>query len=199
MKKLILLVVLVALTFGFWKYMEKRERELGPEPEKFMRGEEEWVKYNNPSLGLYFEYRKNPDGYTVVNQNESQVPHQEVIEFLSIFNIREYEELQNATTPRDGPPTISILIFNNPEGLTSKQWANQNLVVSGTDRAISPVTNFTIAGLQAVRYTTDGLYPSDTIAIVKGNRAYLISGAYLDESSQIRKDFLEMLQYFSFL
>ena len=165
--------------------------------DEFGRNGEMWKRYRNDDLGISFEYRTEPDGYILIEQDENEPEDARVLEYVSLFNKKEYLELIVSSVPREGPPGISVLVFENPEGYTANDWVTQNTMFSNVGLAISDIETTTFAGASAVRYMTDGLYVNDNIVADHGGRIYMISGSYAVEDSPVREDFIDMLQYFS--
>ena len=164
--------------------------------EEFSRNGETWSRYRNADLGVRFEYRLEPDGYALVQQDIEELPSDEVVESVSLFNSEEYQELLASDIPREGPPSISLIVFENPDNLSLKQWAEESLV-SAFSQAIGEIQELEFSGVPAIRYTYDGLYMTEVTIAHNSGRIYLFSGSYLDEDSAIREDFLEMLEYIS--
>ncbi len=165
--------------------------------EFFTRNGEEWQRYRNDDLGLRFEYRITPEGYLLVEQDELQVPSDTLIEYVSLFDRKEYAALLESTEAREGPPAISILVFENPDALTAREWIEAERILSNIQLVQGDIRTYTISGVDAIRYTTDGLYTNDTIVAENNGRIYMISGSYAQEDSSIREDFLDMLMHFS--
>lgn len=172
---------------------------LESDPETFDRDGETFSRYRNDDLGLRFEYRTEPDGYLLVDQSMQEVPSEELVEFVSLFNEEEYREVFASDVPREGPPGITFMVFGNPEGYTAREWVEENQMMSNyrPDGGLpsTELEEIEFSGNPAVRYTYDGLYTNDTIVAHNNGRIYFISGSYFDEESDIRQDFLEMLEH----
>jgi hypothetical protein len=165
--------------------------------ESFTRDGEEWSRYRSDDFGIRFEYRSSPDGYILVERDASEDLGNDVVANLSLFNQKEYLELLESSTPREAPPSIAVLIFNNPLNYTPEEWVEKESLISNKNLATSAISKTEFAGVPAVRYTIDGLYPSDVIVALNNNHIYYISGSYSDVDSMIRKDFLDILTHFS--
>ncbi len=165
--------------------------------EQISRDGESWTRYRNDDLGLRFEYRVEPDGFTLVEQDESVTGHAALVEHVTLVRTDEYIELLTSSVPREGPPAITVMVFDNPSALTPREWATENPNVSNSTRTLSAMREVSFSGVPAVRYTSDGLYATDTIIAANNGRIYLIAGSYIDEASTLRADFLAMLEYVS--
>lgn len=90
----------------------------------------------------------------------------------------------------EGPPSISMGVFPNPEGLSVEQWvkgdgrSNWKLIVD--DRASRPMI---VGGKAALWYHYSGLYETDSVAVAYGEKIFLFSVGWLDPQDQIRLDF----------
>jgi len=171
---------------------------LKPERESFERGDELWTRYTNEDVGFSFEYRERPQGY-FLQEPRGADEHPDFAEVLVLTNKKEHEELLQSTNGREGPPTITTLIFNNPERLSPSAWADANPGLSNIGLIRGDVVETSVAGAPAIRYTADGLYLSDTLIIANGGYIYAITGSYLEENSLIRRDFEPFLTSFAFL
>jgi len=167
--------------------------------EAFMKNGETWSRYRNDDLGIRFEYRVEPNGYVLIDQREnySGYDSDELIEAVSLFNKREYAELLASTAPREGPPSITVLVFDNSEELDPNTWAETHSLFSNIALATSEIKTIQFSGNTAVRYIADGLYTNDVIVAENNGRIYLIFGSYSVEDSPIREDFIRMLEYIS--
>jgi len=154
-----------------------------------------WAAYRNDDLGLKFDYRLQPEKYILIENNESAFGDLNLVEYVSIFNEQEYMEVVSSTIPREGPPGIHIMVFNNPQGLSPRAWSDEHLNISNINHVKGSISQTNFAGVPTVLYESDGLYTSDNIIALNNGRIYVISGAYLDENSRIRRDFIEMLTH----
>jgi len=167
--------------------------------DEFGRNGETWKRYRNDDLGISFEYRTEPEGYVLIDQHENYGGYDsdELIEAVSLFNKREYAELLASTAPREGPPSITVLVFDNPSRHEPLEWVEANSLFSNIALATSEIEAIQFSGNAAVRYIGDGLYTNDIIVAENNGRIYLISGSYSVEDSPIREDFIRMLEYIS--
>ncbi|MDD2934850.1 MAG: hypothetical protein PHX25_00020 [Candidatus Pacebacteria bacterium] len=164
--------------------------------EQFERNNQLWTRYRNDDLGIRFEYRLNPDGYILID-SKNQWTDENVVESLNLFNKKEYEELLESDIPREYPPSISVLIFKNSKNYSVKEWIEKEKMISNIEFAVSEIEELDFSGSPAVRYKISGLYENEILVVLNNGLIYYINGAYLEEDSQIRKDFLEMLDHFS--
>ncbi|RJQ35052.1 hypothetical protein C4556_00875 [Candidatus Parcubacteria bacterium] len=168
------------------------------ERESFERGDELWTRYTNENIGFSFEYRERPQGY-FLQEPRGTDEHPDFVKALVLTNKQEYEELLQSTNGREGPPTITTLIFNNPERLSPSAWADANPGLSNIGLIRGEVVETSVAGAPAIRYAADGLYLSDNVIIANGSYIYAITGFYLEEDSRIREDFEPFLHSITFM
>ncbi len=153
------------------------------------------TRHRDCELGIEFEYREGPDGYLleVVDEDPDQPG---IVRRLVLVLESEHRQLPEAG---EGPPTIGIAAAPNPEGLSPAEWAAGNPGVSNLHLKLTEIDAFELAGASAIRYLADGLYVADTVVATHGGYAYVVSGAYLDADSTIRRDFEPLLQSIRFL
>ncbi len=147
--------------------------------------------------GFEFEYRKGPDGYITLEDNEST--DSDFVTGIVLFNQKEYEDFRESTDPREGPPAIHVRVYRNPEKLSSFVWPERKPLESNIKRALGEIEEATVGGANASHYTVDGLYPIDTYVVASGEHIYVLMGAYLEVDSAIHKDFQALVDSFNFL
>lgn len=159
----------------------------------FQRGDELLRAYENNQVGLRFEYRVEPDGYILIDQEEEYVSDETLVEHISLFDTSDYLELVVSSVPREGPPGITVFMFSNPTNRSPEEWVNANERFSNIQLALTDIVDTTVSGMPAVRYTTDGLYTTDNVVVTHENHSIMFSGGYAYEDAVIRDDFEELL------
>lgn len=157
--------------------------------------------FTDPIVGLSFEYKTAPDGY-VVDDPSSFIGEDEpsVIKVFRVINEREKIELETSEGGREGPPTVSIMVFKNDLKQTASQWVDSVPRFSNIQFAIGDVDrDAVVAGANAVRYRTDGLYLSENAVVAHGDYVYHFAGAFLEEEAVIYQDFMNLLESITFL
>jgi hypothetical protein len=151
----------------------------------------------NSEVRLSFDYRTKPDGYVLLDLVFDAIPDMEDPGYMVGYQLMlqdEYAELQASTEPREGPPNIAVLVFENPRNLTASQWVDAYPVFSNISLARGEVNrDAVLAGANAVRYLSDGLYVNDMVVAASGGFIYMFVGSYLTEDSLIRRDFQPLL------
>lgn len=98
----------------------------------------------------------------------------------------------------EGPATISVGVFPNPEGLSLEQWVrgdNRSNFKLSADQKLKPVT---LAGQSAVHYTYDGLYRSDAVAAAHDGKIVVFTSQWMGESDETRDNFTLLLNTVEF-
>ena len=139
---------------------------------------------------LAFEYRKGPDGYVLESIPVSGFPESSFIKGYQLMTQSDYDDLVASEAPREGPPTIQILVFKNEGNQSASNWVDEFSQFSNIGLALGEINrDATLSGANAVHYKADGLYVSEVIVAASGGYIYMVSGAYIDEASIIRSDF----------
>jgi hypothetical protein len=163
------------------------------------RGGADWASYTNGEFKFQIEYRTQPDGYVLQEPEISRFASPSPRKALVLMQAKDFDELMQSTEPRDGPPAISIAVYSNEAEVSAEEWVRSQVTVSGFHAEEAALAPETVGGIEAVRYSADGLYQSDTVAISHGGYLFLLSGTYLEPESVIRSDFNRILETFVFL
>jgi hypothetical protein len=154
--------------------------------------------YSSGELGLEFKYRGSPDGYVL--REISPSPAESASGLVSTL-ILVPEADSGAEMPVGGetPPAITLRVVKNDKKEWPAVWAEANNIWSNINLKLADPVEYTVGGAKAVRYPADGLYMSDNVVATHGEFAYVISGAYMDEDSDIRQDFLPFVESIVFV
>lgn len=161
--------------------------------------DEDIVRSEHADLGVAFSYRKNPDGYVIETLPRTERDETNFVGGYSLTDIKAYEELQRSTVAREGPPTISILVFKNQQGKTARAWVEENTSVTNFALRRGEVSLTALDGVDALRYEADGLYISDNVVVSNNQFMYFITGTYAGSDSLIREDFEPFLNSIEFI
>jgi hypothetical protein len=154
--------------------------------------------FTDPALDIEFSFRRGPDGYIFFSAPHGNEEEENFEEMYVLMLKSDYDMLQNLKET-EGPPAIAVAVYRNPKNQEASAWALANPDVSNTGLAVGEPVTTVVGGAQAVRYTVDGLYRIDTVVIAHGEHIYVVSGAYQDENSTIRKDFAPFLESVTFV
>jgi len=190
MTKKISSLVLLVLIIGILGAVFVLSGRFIPQP---LYGDEEWVTHTLNGLDLSFQYRKIPNGYLLVSQPTEE---RGVISY-SLFKNEEYEELQNSSDPREGPPVLSItaIPIEGDDPLESFIKTNP---LSGYMEGVSELEPIFVGGEEAYRYRADGLYPADVTVVKHRSVAYVFYAMYLTPEESRRTDFAQVVESVSF-
>ncbi len=152
--------------------------------------------YANQEFGLRFKFLNGLSRYEL-----KESPTVDLVSGLVYtITIARYEDIHRSLPiDGEGPPTISIKIFNNLQKQSLLSWAERNIQYSNLNLKIGEIRNITIDGRDAVSYMADGLYASENIIVINGDYVYLISGMFIDTESQLRKDFSPFVESIRFV
>ena len=192
MKKYFLTIIglIVLLGVGFYalnSYMYS-EKQNDTEGQKFST-------YVSEVYGFSFQYRAGGDGYVreeVVPslQEDQDLQHIVVLMLKSDYNTLQ-EEARDIT--REGPPTLNIAIYNNPQNTPVDEWVDAHPNAVNRDLVLGTITEDIVAGEQALRMKTDGLYVTNVALVSHRGYIYLFTGGFIDENSPQVRDFEYLL------
>jgi hypothetical protein len=174
------------LSFGLGWGFSNWDGNLPTRPSKETSENIEWAVFSHPLLGLTFEY---PKSYMVVEkplQNggyEVQVV-KDSAENRAVFN--------GESLGREGPISIIIQSFPNPENLSPLAWAEKNNI-SNISLKLGEVQEFQVAENPAILYEWDGLYRADQIIFSAKNKIFSLAGTYLQPEDEIRIIFANLI------
>ncbi|HEY9604185.1 MAG TPA: hypothetical protein V6C85_21400 [Allocoleopsis sp.] len=150
--------------------------------------------YRSTRFGISFNYSK---AYVVDNSKENQQPKPgETLQgAIALWKNSDYQALQRQNFQgSEPPPNISISVYSNPKRLPLSQLKDTLSIGSRNDRTI------TVAGQNAIAYTSDGLYASDNVLLSSpdGQRVIRLSRGYLNVSDPSRLVFQQVVSSFRF-
>ncbi len=99
----------------------------------------------------------------------------------------------------EGPPAISVSVFDNVEKLPLEQWvrgdarSNFKLSTQGT------LASTTVGGQGALTYEYSGLYESNAVAVAYNNKIFLLQVGWMTPQDQIVADFKNLLTTVQFV
>lgn len=150
-------------------------------------------------VGFRFEYPKGPDGYLDTGEGFTFSDDPSFIKGIMLVNKKEYEAMKENTEPREGPPTIQIQVYRNPERQQSAVWLDSHPQETNINLAVSEPGEASVGGVTALRFTADGLYASDVYVVTVGEYVFLLRGEYIDKNSDIYRTFTDIVDNFEFI
>jgi hypothetical protein len=144
--------------------------------------------YQDSNVGLSFTYKKSPDGYRLETEGYNFSSDPAFISGVVLTDENDAAELLSSTVPREGPPTIKLLVYENPDELSPTEWAKANPLETAYSRALAEAATISVGRREAIGYTVDGLYLTDVYIVTYNKKALIIMGEYIDFESEIFKD-----------
>jgi hypothetical protein len=168
-KTLIAVGVLVLIVLGFYAVLNRAQvgNEVDNERNVFTT-----ARYN-----LTFEI---PDRYKIMEFDDESSNRHVIVLFR--------EEDNQIPEDSEGPPAITIDIFQEPGTQNLESWITQNNI-SNFSLLRGDVTERTVDNTRALAYSWDGLYLGRSVVFTHGDNLYLVSGSYLDTRDPIYTDF----------
>jgi hypothetical protein len=159
----------------------------------------EYAEVRAPEYGVQFEYRTSPEGFVLIERGPSAQDDETLEQIYTLMREDDYEELMASTEPREGPPSLYLYVFTNPENMQAGNWADAHPNYSNVALATSEMEDVVVAGANAVEYGTDGLYTADTIVVPHGGFVYVLIGQYANNVSPLRTDFDRFVDTLEFI
>lgn len=181
-------IALIAIIVGFSYLSIDKKRS---DPDKYSVS-----TYSNSETGIKFDYKTGPNGYVIEESNHNDTRSGL---FKSVVLIQSRDAEKSKPVGGEGPATITIQIFKNSKKLQSLNWANGNAQYSNINLKIGNVSEAVVGGANAIRYMADGLYASENFVVTHGGNVYLISGMFISEDSDLRKDFIPFVNSIKFI
>jgi len=157
--------------------------------------------YVDLEVGFRFEYPKGPDGYLAKGEGFTFSDHPTFVSGVMLVNKNEDAVMEENTEPREGPPTIQFLAYENTEKQSPAVWAdahpretNSNLRLSSSE-----LQEISVGGAPAVQFVTDGLYAARVYVVTHGDYILVMRGEYLDTDSEIYRTFTNSIDTFEFV
>jgi len=145
-----------------------------------------------------FTYRVAPDGYIPYAAEGMSVDPNFVSGFI-LINKEESVELAAAPdVAREYPPTIQGRVYRNIDNESAEDWAKSHPLESNIELTMSAPRTVIVGDLEAVRYTSDGLYAATVYIMTSDDFVYVFTGAYSDVESDIIEDFEDLVQSLKF-
>jgi hypothetical protein len=150
--------------------------------------------YRSTRFGFWFKY---PKAYVVDSSNENRQPKpgEPLQGIIEIWKSADYQGMKRDNFyGSEPPPNISISVYSNPNRLPLSQLKDTLSIGSRNARTI------TVAGQNAIAYTSTGLYEFDNVLLFSrdGRRVIRLSRGYLNASDPSRQAFEQVVSSFKF-
>jgi hypothetical protein len=185
MKKISMVLILIGSILGGAYYFVIKDKEDIREEIMSM------TYYDSEILGLSFDY---PTTYFIQEKDES-TSERNMYSVVLAEDTEENRRVFSGLEPgREGPPTISITIFqNNLDNYTAREWIESSSF-SNYKLSNGILTETVIDDMVAFSYQATGLYENDNVVVAHEDFVYMFTVFYLTPADGIRSDFEEMLR-----
>lgn len=189
MKKILLVLLIICFFVGVFYVLLVNNFELANQSKDLESAiqSSESTKISN----LSFSYRTSPDGYILINDQISWPEN--IISSISLIKKLDYEWSSQPGFIGEGPPSITISVFKNPERLNAKAWAEANSLASNIELIDNPTIPAEVGGVEGVYYQVLGLYLFDTYVFTHKDEVYLLSGAYHEKNDEYHQNFSDVI------
>ena len=154
-----------------------------------------WKTYTSDKFGVEFKYPKN---YLLEEKEVSSSVGTHTALILTADTEEDQLLREGKLVGRGGPTSITVDIYSNSaEKLTPTQWVKTR---SDSNYRLSDgvLTDFSVDEREAVYYHWDGLYKADTVAVGSGGYIFTVTGTYINQDDQIRRDYSQVLTFIKF-
>ncbi len=182
MNKIITLsVILVLLIAGYFLFIDSKKTEA------------QYTKYTSPEIGLEFDY---PTGYVL----DERMPVDLGTGLIKVIILERLEDKsKEPPVNSEGAPTITISVFENNKKQFSGVWADENIQYSNINLKRGDIKEVVVGGANTIQYMADGLYSSNNAVVAHGDNIYVITGQFIDQNSDLQKDFQPLLESIKFI
>jgi len=190
MKKIFVATIVVVVLLGGYFFLRTSQESIS----------NSMTIYSNQELGLEFDYEAGPNGYVLQEMDPAENTNG-LLKTLVLIQTEDQKTLEENGAPvgGEGPATITINVFSNLKERHPSVWAMENISYSNYNLKVSDETEEVVGGANAVRYMADGLYSSENFVIAHGGLIYVFTGMYIDENSDLRKDFSPLVESVKFI
>ncbi len=136
-------------------------------------------------VSISFSY---PKEYVLQEVLPTPQDYRDLVKSFVLMSQENYDTLGTLQNT-EGPPAITILVFNNPEQLGVDVWMKKPDIASYIPPQMQEPSSIEIDGEFALLFEADGLYRSDNVVVAHGTRIIVMSGAFADVESPQRRVF----------
>lgn len=191
MKKGLLFIIGVAVLAGvayFYLSIDEEVTENNQVPQ--------YTTYRSANDGVQFSYRVGPSGYVL----EEVMPVDLGSGHIKSLMLRRAEDMEKEIPQGgEGPAVMVVSIFENTNKQQSRNWADSHVQYSSINLSFGEVRDVVVGGANAIRYMASGLYSSENVVVAHGDSVYVITGQYMDENSDLRRDFAPLVDSIQFI
>jgi len=213
------LIVVLGLCIGFFYYTSEFPLDVVPTSDTTTNSQTETdvsssdssqtsaptqiAEFINIEYGFGLKLRMKPYGYSTFENSPEQNGEQGTLFGVTLVRSSDYNQSVAAAAAgnaHDGPPAITVSVFEVDAGTTINQWLLSNRQVTNCEE--SSILSTVLDDKDASSCLWDGLYLGVTIGIIHNNRVYLLTGTRENEETadgySYGKDFNEVVSSFEF-
>ncbi len=98
----------------------------------------------------------------------------------------------------EGPPAITMSVFQNPEALGLEAWVKGDARSNYKLSQDGAMTAGRVGGEEALFYNHSGLYEFDAVAVKHDGKIFLFEAGFDDQANPIRSDFSNLIKTVQF-
>lgn len=151
--------------------------------------------YSSEKLGISFGY----PGYYFIQEHDESTGERARFSLVLAEDTEENRDVFEGRSPsREGPPTITVGIFqNNLDNYTAQEWIN-GTSFSNFKLSDGVLSKTAVNNEPALKYRATGLYENENVVIARHNYVYMFTVFYLSPEDKILKDFDVLLESIRF-
>ncbi len=190
MKNNIIIILALLVLLGGFLYFTKNQKEPASTT----------AVYSSQELGFEFTHNTGPNGYVVSDATPAN-KEGDLLSTVVLMQTKDKENLDKNGAPvgGEGPATIAVNVFKNTKNRQPSVWAMENPTLSNYNLKLTEPAETVVGGANAVSYKADGLYASNNVVVAHGGYIYVFTGMYLDENSNLSRDFLPLINSVKFI
>lgn len=156
-------------------------------------------KNNNPSI--YFSYSSEITGFKMSYPAIYEIKREYIEEGLNRKRdivLIEKSAIPPPNTPTEGPPSITISVFEDSKDIELKNWISESKY-SNFELGPQVLNEKMVASTTAYEYFWSGLYEGKSVVVKANDKIYMFSVTWLTPEDRIIKDFEKLLTSVTFI
>ena len=192
-KQILMGIVALAVLAGGGYYLYNSATPETPENTDG-NAEEEVVltTFSSDELGLSFDY---PASYTLETQADGNEERSWTTLVIIEASIREEYEASGAM---EGPPAITVQVFENIEGYELEEWITTTSYSNYKLATDEVLLEGEVGGEPARAYAYSGLYENNSIVVAHEGKIYMFTVSWLTQDDKNIYDFGNLLESVNF-
>lgn len=146
------------------------------------------IPYSNTKYGIAFQYPSD----LYIKEREVGTAAKPQLSITLVRDTQENRDLINgkSKTATEGPVSITIDVYMNPENLVAREWVSKATNWSMATKEAVPIK---VGDRNGMTFSWSGLYEGKTIVLTEGMRAYVLAVTWMDPQEQIIRDMAMIL------